>query len=274
MRGSKRPAAPFRDRRQCEHERMQHRAFERFAIVEQRQELGGAAPAGSCRSRADRSAAGCAAGSSDFKRRASPPAWPRTSARSASERPIPQRPPGRKRARHRPAVQLQTAVSESPKRPGAPAATRASSAFAVGTTRRLPSLNALHGPRPALRTGRNSPEGQFAVELGPSSARGRNLTGRREDAERDARSKRPPSFGRSAGARLTVIRPGGLSWPPKASAARTRSRLSRTAVSASPTTENCGRPAPQKTSTRTGGASSPNCARVWTVARFTRDGPA
>src|SRR5688572_24425592 len=54
-------------------------------------------------------------------------------------------------------------------------------------------------------------------------------------------------------------------------AARTRSRLSRTAVSARPTTENCGSPAPQNTSTRTVGASSPNCARVWTVARFTRN---
>ncbi len=63
-----------------------------------------------------------------------------------------------------------------------------------------------------------------------------------------ARSKRPPSFGRSAGARLTVTRPAGKSKPQLESAARTRSLLSLTAVSSSPTTENEGSPGPTSTS--------------------------
>ena len=56
------------------------------------------------------------------------------------------------------------------------------------------------------------------------------------------RSNRPPSFGTSAGARLTVMRPPGSSKPEFASAARTRSRLSFTAVAAMPTMEKPGRP--------------------------------
>jgi hypothetical protein len=48
------------------------------------------------------------------------------------------------------------------------------------------------------------------------------------------RSKRPPSFGKSAGARLTVMCPAGSSNPQLASAARTRSLLSFTTVSGQP----------------------------------------
>src|ERR1700741_129140 len=64
------------------------------------------------------------------------------------------------------------------------------------------------------------------------------------------------------------IRPEGNSYSQWSIARRTRSRLSRTATSASPTTVNCGRPGPQWTSTRTSGASSPNCARERTQARL------
>ncbi len=49
------------------------------------------------------------------------------------------------------------------------------------------------------------------------------------------RSKPEPSFFRSAGARLIVIRVGGISNPEFLIADRTRSRLSRTAASGSPT---------------------------------------
>src|SRR5512144_456575 len=56
------------------------------------------------------------------------------------------------------------------------------------------------------------------------------------------RSKWLPSLRRSAGARLTVIRFGGSARPIAASAARTRSRLSATALSGNPTTENDGKP--------------------------------
>ena len=48
---------------------------------------------------------------------------------------------------------------------------------------------------------------------------------------------------RLAGARLATIRRSGKSKPQLASAARTRSRASRTAASGRPTTEKAGRPA-------------------------------
>src|ERR1700704_2352283 len=57
------------------------------------------------------------------------------------------------------------------------------------------------------------------------------------------RAKRPPSFGKSAGDRLTVMRPGGKLNPVVNNAERTRSLLSRTAVSGSPTMKKAGRPA-------------------------------
>src|SRR5438105_6040730 len=50
------------------------------------------------------------------------------------------------------------------------------------------------------------------------------------------RSNRPPSLGRSAGARFTVIRPAGNSKRELRSAARTRSLLSFTTVAGRPTT--------------------------------------
>jgi len=56
------------------------------------------------------------------------------------------------------------------------------------------------------------------------------------------RSKWLPSLGRSAGARLTVMRRGGSARPTAASAARTRSRLSATALSGRPTTAKPGMP--------------------------------
>ena len=58
-----------------------------------------------------------------------------------------------------------------------------------------------------------------------------------------ARSKCEPSLGRSAGDRFTVIRLGGSASPIAAIAPRTRSRLSATALSGSPTTTNAGNPA-------------------------------
>ncbi|CAG2318610.1 hypothetical protein BCCR75501_02939 [Burkholderia sola] len=80
------------------------------------------------------------------------------------------------------------------------------------------------------------------------------------------RSKRPDSFGRSAGARLTVIRRTGNSNPQFCSAARTRSRLSRTSRSGSPTIENDGNPLARWTSTVTSGARPEAGARLRTTA--------
>ncbi len=76
------------------------------------------------------------------------------------------------------------------------------------------------------------------------------------------RSKRPDSFGRSAGARLTVTLRAGNSNRAFCSAARTRSRASRTSVSASPTMCTPGRPPARCTSTVTLGASTPDRPRL------------
>ena len=54
------------------------------------------------------------------------------------------------------------------------------------------------------------------------------------------KSKRPDSLGRSAGARLAVMRRAGMSKPQFCSAARTRSRDSFTSVSGRPTIVNEG----------------------------------
>ena len=82
-----------------------------------------------------------------------------------------------------------------------------------------------------------------------------------------ARSKRPPCLGRSAGARLMVIRRAGNSNCAQWMAARTRSLASRTAASGSPTMLIDGKPPPRWTSTRTSGACTPTRARLCTIAR-------
>jgi hypothetical protein len=77
-----------------------------------------------------------------------------------------------------------------------------------------------------------------------------------------ARSKRPPSFGRSAGARLMVMRRSGNSNWELSSALRTRSLLSFTAASGRPTMDSPGRPLDRCTSMVTSGASIPTWARL------------
>ena len=71
------------------------------------------------------------------------------------------------------------------------------------------------------------------------------------------KSKAAPSFRRSAGARLTVMRSSGNSKPELLIAARTRSRLSRTVESGRPTVVNEGNPDVTSTSTKTVAASIP-----------------
>src|SRR5580704_728247 len=88
------------------------------------------------------------------------------------------------------------------------------------------------------------------------------------------RSKRPPSLGKSAGDKFTVMRPAGKSNPAVSSAERTRSLLSRTTASGSPTMAKAGNPGPKCTSTRTSGAESPAGARLRTVlTRFSTPPP-
>ena len=81
-----------------------------------------------------------------------------------------------------------------------------------------------------------------------------------------AKSKRLPSLGSSAGARLIVIRRAGNSKCALIMALRTRSLLSLTAVSGRPTMWNAGNPLDRWTSTETEGASTPSFARVCTTA--------
>src|SRR5262252_11230343 len=74
------------------------------------------------------------------------------------------------------------------------------------------------------------------------------------------RSKEAPSLRTSAGARFTVMRSEGKGKPALRMAVRTRSRLSRTAESGSPTVVNAGSPAVTSTSTRTSTPSTPSSA--------------
>ncbi len=82
------------------------------------------------------------------------------------------------------------------------------------------------------------------------------------------RSKRPPSLGRSAGARLIVTRPIG-NWNRLLSRApRTRSLLSLTAGSGRLTMESTVRSSARCTSTVTAGASIPSRARLLRTQRL------
>ena len=80
------------------------------------------------------------------------------------------------------------------------------------------------------------------------------------------RSKCAPSLTTSAGARLTAMRFGGRASPIEPSAARTRSRDSATALSASPTMAMAGNPLAIWTCTSTGMVSIPRNATVVTAA--------
>ena len=84
------------------------------------------------------------------------------------------------------------------------------------------------------------------------------------------RSKTGPAFRVSAGARFTVIRRTGISKPEFRTAARTRSRASRTAVSGSPTIEKVGSPGLTSSSTPTMDASSPTTDALWICASTPR----
>ena len=142
-----------------------------------------------------------------------------------------------------------------------PSTSRASARASAGTmTRRTPrrARAATIGSRPG--TGRTSPPSDSS----PTSAQrpaARTCSEPSRIAAAIPRSSEAPRLGRSAGARLTVIRRGGYVKPLLRIAPRTRSRASWSAVSARPTIEKPGRPGATSTSTRT---TLP--ARPWTVA--------
>ena len=140
-----------------------------------------------------------------------------------------------------------------------PATTLASAAFAAGTSRGAkPSRRACRATGRTPRTGRTLASSDSSPI---TSARSRRPGFTSPVAERMpiaiGRSKAAPSLRRSAGARLTVIRSIGNSKPALRMAARTRSRLSRTVESGSPTVVKEGRPAVTSTSTKMVAASIP-----------------
>ena len=87
------------------------------------------------------------------------------------------------------------------------------------------------------------------------------------------RSKPGPILRRYAGARLIVMRFCGNSKPEFVIADRTRSRASRTALSASPTIVKAGRPTRMSASTQTRRESTPSSAKAVTRARLIRTLP-
>ena len=96
----------------------------------------------------------------------------------------------------------------------------------------------------------------------PSSASASSSPPATSSATASGRSNPGPILRRSAGARLTVMRRSGNSKPEFTSADRTRSRASRTALSASPTTVNAGRPWRMSASTQTRRLATPSRAKV------------
>ena len=150
-------------------------------------------------------------------------------------------------------------------RPGTRAA---SSALPGGKTRRGASWpwRSAAATASAPRTGRSSPDSDSSPAKAQPAKRVPSicpLAARMPSAM--GKSNRPESLGKSAGARLTVMRwLCGNVRPLLSKALRTRSRASFTSTSASPTRVKLGRPLARCTSTVTAGAARPSSARLCT----------
>ncbi len=161
-----------------------------------------------------------------------------------------------------------TSPSSRAGRTSIPVTCAASAAFSCGTTARVtPCFAAARSTGSTPRTCLIAPDSDSSPSTAvPPSA----PSGIRPSAPRIpiaiARSKHPPLFFTSAGARFTVITCSSSSTPTCWSAARTRTRLSRTLASGSPTRLNCAMPRLESTSTRTGCGSSPTSEKLSTVA--------
>ena len=132
-----------------------------------------------------------------------------------------------------------------------PPTSRASAAPSAGTTTRATPRRARArtiGSRPG--TDRTSPPSESSPINAARPARAVNCSEPTRIPIAIARSAADPVLGRSAGARLTVMRRGGWTKPEFRSAPRTRSRASRMPTSASPTIVKPGRPGATSTSTR------------------------
>jgi hypothetical protein len=143
---------------------------------------------------------------------------------------------------------------------------RACGALPSGRTNARPAARA-ESAIGAPRTARSSPVRESSpANSWPASSSAASWPLAAKTPSAIGRSNRLESFGNSAGARLTVMRRAGNSKCTWLSAARTRSRASRTSASGNPTMWNAGRPGPRCTSTLTSGASMPASARLATVA--------
>lgn len=118
---------------------------------------------------------------------------------------------------------------------------------------RVPPTGAIWPDRPSSPTAHQPSSASSGIT--PMAARRARATGR---------SKWLPSLGRSAGARLAMMRLGGRARPMPAKAPRTLSRLSATALSGRPTMLNTSGPSEPTswTSTSTRRASTPSNATV------------
>ena len=149
-----------------------------------------------------------------------------------------------------------------------PATTAASAAFGAGSSSVVaPCARAATAIGSTPRAAWMAPSSDSSpISTTSSTARHSTTPAAASTPSAIGRSKAAPAFRTSAGARLTVTRSDGNSNPQLRMAARTRSRLSRTLVSGSPTIVNIGSPNDTSTSTLTATASMPNTAAVLTQA--------
>ena len=171
-------------------------------------------------------------------------------------------------SRSRPARCLVTWRSVPAPRTSAPGTADPSAAAAAGTmTSDAPASRAAETSATMPGTDRRVPS---RASSPISATRSRPCASSCPDATRIptamARSWPVPSLGRSAGARLTVIRRAGTSKSELRRAARTRSRASSTALPARPTIVRPGSPKETSTSTRTGTPSTPTIDALSVVA--------
>ena len=196
-----------------------------------------AAPASICRCPAGRSSTGCAIP----RRRLPARAWPApVRARRSDPEPAIGSPAA---AASRPAAACGRSDARRPRAAiaaGWTIASRTSACFGGrrrGQAQRRGRRAAPKAPSPARRESRAARRSARArrrirIVRAPAPESARSQPGCRA---RSADRSGPDSFGRSAGARLTVIRRAGNSNCAFCSAARTRSRASRTSVSGNPT---------------------------------------
>ncbi len=233
--------------------------LERLVIGQRRQQGGRAcAPPGSCRRRAGPASAGCDrprrrsrvhdGAPADRGDRPGPAARRATLTRSGAAAPAAHRRRGPEAGRD--------GRGRAPRGHATKAASRASSG--ATTIPRMPQRRARSAIASTPATGRIEPSSASSPASGWRLSAWRGICAEApSSAAAIARSNPGPALGRSAGARLAVMRCSGKVNPELVNAARTRSRDSLTAASGSPTIANPGSPLLTSISTWTGSAWTP-----------------